>query len=130
MSAQPEGLSLFRREAGSGVRLLAGRCSSCGRLDFPRPTLCAYCRHTEIEPAPVGPEATLWAWTSVSVAPPGYEGPVPFGFGVVEVVGELRIVTRITEADPSRLTLGEPGRLVAETLGPDEAVVWTFEPDR
>ena len=62
-------------------------------------------------------EATLWAWTAVTAAPPGYAGPVPFGFGVVELMHEqLRVITRLTEPDPARLAFGQPMRLVAETL--------------
>jgi uncharacterized OB-fold protein len=117
------------REVGDGrVELLAGRCASCGRLDFPRPSVCAYCRSDEIGAEAVGPEATLWAWTGVQAAPPGYEGPVPFGFGVVELAGELRVITRIVEPDPARLTYGQPGWLVTEALPPDGALVWSFEP--
>ena len=77
------------------------------------------------------PTRTLWAWTAVTAAPPGYEGPVPFGFGVVELEREhLRIVTRLTVADPAALTFGQPMRLVADPLpGPDgEVITWAFEP--
>ncbi len=72
---------------------------------------------------------TLWAWTAVTAAPPGYTGPVPYGFGVVELVHErLRVITRLTESDPARLEFGQPMTLVAdEALSRDERVVtWAF----
>ena len=76
-------------------------------------------------------DATLWLWTAVTAAPPGYTGPVPFGFGVVELTRErLRVITRLTEPDPAQLTFGQPMRLVADTLPSEEGdvVTWAFAP--
>ena len=71
---------------------------------------------------------TLWAWTAVTAAPPGYEGPVPYGFGIVELGNEgLRVVGRLTEPDPERLRFGQPMEPVVETL-PDGHRVWAFAP--
>jgi uncharacterized OB-fold protein len=71
----------------------------------------------------------LWAWTAVTAAPPGYEGPIPYGFGIVELEAEgLRIVTRLTEPDPSQLQAGQPMRLVADHL-PGDLVAWAFAPE-
>ncbi len=68
----------------------------------------------------------------MTAAPPGYTGPVPFGFGVVELTNErLRVITRLAEPDPARLTVGQAMRLVAETLpgeDGDAVVTWAFEP--
>ena len=51
---------------------------------------------------------------------------MPFGFGVVELVHEkLRIITRLRESDPARLTFGQPMTLVADEL-PSGAVTWAF----
>jgi uncharacterized OB-fold protein len=47
----------------------------------------------------------------VTAPPPGYRGAVPFGFGVVELPEGVRVITRITEADPSRLRRGQAVRL-------------------
>ena len=67
----------------------------------------------------------------MTAAPPGYAGPVPFGFGVVELVREqLRVITRLTEPDPDRLTFGQNMRLVAETLpleNGETVTSWAFE---
>ena len=64
----------------------------------------------------LSPEGELWAWTAVTAAPPGYQGEVPYGFGVVELPEGLRIVARLTEADPGRLHAGQPMRLVVVPL--------------
>ncbi len=124
---------VFRVLEGGGAVLIGGRCTSCGRPDFPRAQVCAYCRSTNVEEAELGADGgTVWAWTSIAVAPPGYEGPVPYGFGVVELDEGIRVVTRLTEADPAHLSLGDRMRCVVDRVGADgqgnDVAAWAFEP--
>jgi uncharacterized OB-fold protein len=75
---------------------------------------------------------TLWAWTAVTAPPPGYRGEVPFGFGVVELPEHIRVITRITEADPARLRRGQVMKLEIVPLHEDEdgrqVVTYAFAP--
>lgn len=59
-------------------------------------------------------------YTTVRNRPPGYKGPVPFGFGVVELPEGIRIITRLREVDADRLQRGAPMHLVFEPLHEDE----------
>ena len=124
-----EGLLELRNDGT--IALIGGYSPTSGRHHFPRLDTCPYTGATDIETVTLSTEATLWLWTAVTAAPPGYAGPVPFGFGVVELQREhLRVVTRLTESDPLRLTFGQPMRLVAETLPGDDGdpvVTWAFE---
>jgi uncharacterized protein len=73
----------------------------------------------------------LWAWTAVTAAPPGYEGPVPYGFGVVELPEGVRVITRLTESDPAKLTQGQAMRLVLDPLVDDaerNVITYAFAP--
>jgi uncharacterized OB-fold protein len=54
---------------------------------------------------------TLWAWTAVTAPPPGYLGDTPYGVGVVELSEGIRVISRLTEADPGTLSLGQPMEL-------------------
>src|SRR5205814_5184655 len=80
--------------------------------------VCSSDLATDVERVTLSRDAVLWAWTAVTAAPPGYEGAVPYGFGVVELVREhLRVVTRLREADPAQLRseerrVGKEGRSV------------------
>ena len=57
----------------------------------------------------------------VTSQPPGYRGPLPFGFGVVELDGTgLEVITRLTESDAARLRPGLPVTLVLESLCSDD----------
>ena len=116
------------------IVLLGGYSPSSEKYHFPRLPACPYSGADDVQPAELSGRATLWGWTAVTAPPPGYEGPVPFGFGVVELVDEqLRIVTRLTEADPARLSFGQPVHLVVDGLHTDAdgttVVTYSFAPD-
>jgi uncharacterized OB-fold protein len=123
---------LFAAGPDGSARLLGGRCDTCGERHFPVAASCPYCSSDTVTEAPLSPEGTLWAWTAVTAPPPGYRGEVPFGFGVVELPERIRVVTRITEADPARLQAGQAMRLEIVPVHDDEdgrpVVTYAFAP--
>ncbi len=117
---------LFESTADGSIALIGGYSPTSGKYHFPLLDTCPYSGATDVQRVALSRDATLWAWTAVTAAPPGYTGPVPFGFGVVELVREqLRVITRLRESDPARLEFGQPVTLVADEL-PDGVVTWAF----
>ncbi len=112
---------------GESPRLLGSRCGACGGTHFPRHEACPYCSSADVAPAELSPVGTLWAWTAVTAPPPGYQGEVPFGFGVVELPEGVRVVTRLTSADPAALHAGDPMELRIVPLH-DDVVTYAFGP--
>src|SRR5258707_4703841 len=88
--------------------LLGSRCTACGRAHFPRADACPYCAAEDPEPVDLSASGVLWSWTAVTAPPPGYQGEVPFGIGVVELPEGVRVITRLTESDPAALGVGQP----------------------
>ncbi len=131
MAAGPVEPAALNLRADGSIALLGGWSPSSGRYHFPRADTCPYTGATDVEPVELSTQGRLWAWTAVTAAPPGYDGPVPYGFGVVELPEGLRVITRLTEADPARLRAGQPMRLVADELavGANTVVAWAFAPD-
>jgi uncharacterized OB-fold protein len=113
---------------GEPPRLLGSRCRTCGGHHFPRHQTCAYCSSEDVEAVELSPTGTLWTWTAVTAPPPGYQGDVPYGFGVVELPEGLRIVTRLTEPDVARLRAGQAMHLVVAPLH-DDVVTYAFAPE-
>ena len=113
----------------SAARLLGGRCPQCARFSFPALDLCPYCSTAGCEAVPLSPRGVMEVCTTVINRPPGYEGAVPFGFGVVELPEGLRIISRIS--NPERVQPGKPVRLVLDRLGTDaegrEVMTYAFE---
>ncbi len=127
MPVRPVHDGLFTR-----THLIGGRCGNCKRHHFPFATTCPYCGSTDVARVELSDTGTLWGWTAVTAPPPGYRGEVPFGFGVVELPEGLRVITRLEEADPSRLSFGMPMRFALAPLHTDDdgnqVVTYSFAP--
>jgi len=119
---------LFRERADGAIVLVGGHSPSSGRTHFPLLPACPYTGAADVHAVDLPEVGTLWGWTAVTARPPGYEGTVPFGFGIVELTDGLRVIARLTEADPAALTFGQRMHLVADALGtdPDGTVVVTY----
>jgi uncharacterized OB-fold protein len=117
---------LFEIGDDGSIALIGGYSPTSAKYHFPLLDTCPYSGATDVQRVVLTGAATLWAWTAVTAAPPGYEGAVPYGFGVVELVHEkLRVITRLRESDPARLEFGQPMTLVADEL-PNGVVTWAF----
>lgn len=116
---------LFELADDGTITLIGGYSPTSGKFHFPLLDTCPFSGATDVERVLLSRDATLWAWTAVTAAPPGYDGPVPYGFGVVELVTEqLRIITRLRESNPDALQFGQPMTLVADEL--PQGVTWAF----
>jgi uncharacterized OB-fold protein len=104
-----------------GPRLLAARCAACAGLHFPAGETCPWCGAEGCSEEAIGAEGTLSLWTTVRNAPPGYRGPIPYGFGVVDLPEGLRVVARLTESRDENLRAGLPLVLEVAPLFVDDA---------
>lgn len=124
---------LFTERPDGTIVLIGGYSPSSGRTHFPLLPACPYSGAADIETVELPQQGTLWLWTSVSARPPGYDGNLPFGFGVVELTGGLRVITRLVETDPHALEFGQPMHLVPEVLQSDddgtEVITYAFAAD-
>jgi uncharacterized protein len=119
---------LVMRVDDDGPILLGGWSPSSGLRHFPPAPVCPFTGADDVEPVDLPRTGTVWLHTTVSVPPPGYTGPVPYGLGIVELDGPplLRVVTRLAGTDLAR---GTPVRLEGEELpGPDgePVLTWVF----
>ena len=120
-------------------QLIGTRCTSCGILTFPAQDACPRCPSTEMAEQLLARRGRLWAWTTQDFPPPSppYAGPtgrdfVPFGVGFVELPGEVKVETRLTESDPAVLMPGMDMELVLVPFRTDddgnEVVTFAFRP--
>ena len=120
-------------------QLIGDRCGTCGMIAFPKQGSCPRCASTDMHEHLLARRGRLWAWTTQHFAPPSppYAGPVgeafvPFGVGYVELPGEVRVETRLTESDPERLAHGMEMELVIVPFRTDDAgnevVTFAFRP--
>ena len=124
----------------NGPQLLGGRCRQCNHHVFPFIAGCARCTSEDMERVALAKVGTLWAWTIQGFPPkaPPYLGETkpenfqPYGVGYVELDGQLKVETRLTEADPARIKNGLPMKLTTVVLckneDGDEVVTFAFAP--
>ncbi len=117
---------------GATPVLLGSQCQECGSHHFPRHDTCPYCSAEDPTPVNLSSAGTLWAWTAVTAPPPGYLGETPFGIGVVELPEGIRVISRLTESDPSVLQSGQSMELQVVVLNADEegndVITYAFSP--
>ena len=120
-------------------QLIGSRCADCGIITFPTQDSCPRCASTDMDSHLLPRRGWLWAWTTQEFPPPSppYTGPTadafaPFGVGYVELDGDVKVETRITEADPEALDIGMEMELVLLPFRTDddgnEVVTFAFRP--
>lgn len=120
-------------------QLIGSRCTACGIVTFPVQESCPRCASTGMAEHLLPRRGRLWAWTTQSFPPPSppYAGPTgdafePFGIGYVELGDEVRVETRLTEADAGALRAGMDMELVIVPFRRDddgnEVVTFAFRP--
>jgi uncharacterized OB-fold protein len=120
-------------------QLIGSRCTACGIVTFPTQGSCPRCAATGMADQLLGRRGRLWAWTTQNFPPPSppYAGPTgdafeTYGVGYVELPGEVKVETRLTEADPEALTAGMEMELVVVPFRTDdegnEVMTFAFRP--
>jgi len=111
---------------GARPALLGSRCCDCGEVYFPAARGCTRCCSTQIEPFDLGHHGRLWSWTVQDFCPkPPYDGVDneadfrPYGVGYVELACGIKVESRLTLADPTRLRIGMAMELTLEAYRHD-----------
>ena len=119
-------------------QLIGSRCAACGAVTFPAAPSCPRCGGVAMERHLLARRGRLVTWTTQGFLPkePYAGGETaetfrPFGVGLVELGGEVRVEGRLTEADPAKLRFDGEVELVVvpfRTDGDTEVVTFAFKP--
>jgi len=109
-------------------RLIGSRCPKCGATTFPVQTFCPGCPSDAMEEVLLEPRGTLWTFTTQEFRPKEpYKGPEapegdwpPYGVGYIELGNEIRVESRLTESDATKLHIGMEMELRIVPFGADE----------
>ena len=121
-------------------RLIGSRCAKCGLTTFPTQTFCPGCPSDTMEEFLLEPRGTLWTFTTQDFRPKEpYQGPEDpdaewsgYGVGYIELGEEIRVESRLTENDATKLQFGMEMELRIVPFGTDddgnELVNFAFAP--
>jgi uncharacterized OB-fold protein len=79
-------------------RLLATRCSGCGRLSFPPKTHCPGCLGADVDWVELSGRGSLYSATRVHAGPARFAADIPYALGIVDLEEGVRLVTRLLGA--------------------------------
>ena len=89
--------------------LTTTRCAACGTRAWPPRGFCGECASDRLDWVTLPAEGVVHAFTVQETGlPAGFDGPRVFA---IVKVDDLRIFTIVTNADPSKVTIGERVRL-------------------
>jgi uncharacterized OB-fold protein len=99
-------------EVEDGIHLCGAQCAQCATRIFPAAPVCPACNSENMQPLPLANAGTLYAFSTVHIAPAAWETPYTIGyvdlpegvrvFGKVEGAAQLapdaRVAVRIEPA--------------------------------
>ena len=119
-------------------QLIGSRCGECRAVTFQAQPSCPRCGAVAMERRLLPRRGRLVTWTTQGFLPkePYAGGETaetfkPFGVGLVDLDGEVRVEGRLTEANPAKLKFDGEVELVIvpfRTDGDTEVVTFAFRP--
>jgi uncharacterized OB-fold protein len=100
----------YTREIPQRYRLEAGKCSSCGKIYYP-PRLVCVCGGREFAQIPLPMDGKLVTFTIIRVGPSDFAAEVPYGLGIVELDGGVRLMAQLVDVPLDEIKTGMPVRL-------------------
>jgi uncharacterized OB-fold protein len=103
-------------------RLLLPRCASCARFIFYPRAVCPYCMSRDLPWEQLSGLGTVYTYTIVHKAPPGFHDEVPYAVASVDLDEGVRMMTRIVDCPVEEVTIGSRVRVVFRDLSQDAAL--------
>ena len=122
-------LPMYAANIDERLRIIAGKCDSCGQLAYPQRPVCTRCGGDSFADTPLSGEGTLYTWSVVA----GGGAPSEFDdeqvmtgdvlCGIVELKEGPRVMVRLADADPAGLEIGMKVRAVVRRLYDQEGIL-------
>lgn len=118
------------RAAVAEQRVLAQRCTACGRASLPPAPSCLHCGSADVRHVDAATTGALYTWTVTHVAfDPAYTGDVPYTVGVVDLDDGSRLCGMV-DLPSERLRSGLRVRMTWRRSPVDGEPVWAFSDEQ
>lgn len=111
---QPFTIEQFYKYMLNG-KFMAGKCRKCGKVHLPPRPLCDKCFSKEFEWIELPKTGKLLTYTIIHVAPPQFQGIIPYAVGIIQLENGLKIPGMIKMVQPEQIRIGMPLTMDFET---------------
>ncbi|MEM2970263.1 MAG: Zn-ribbon domain-containing OB-fold protein [Candidatus Bathyarchaeia archaeon] len=87
-------------------KLMATKCTNCGKLHLPPKPICSNCYSKQIQWIQLETKGQLLTYTVIHIAPEQFQKNTPYAFGIVELKNGLRLPGIIKGIDHENLKIG------------------------
>jgi uncharacterized OB-fold protein len=102
MTEAPFTIEQFYKYLAQG-KLMAGKCTHCGKIHLPPRPLCDRCFHQQFSWLEIAGKGKLVTYTIIHVAPQQFVSMAPYAVGIVQLENGLKLPGMITSATPLRI---------------------------
>jgi len=110
------------RETPGRYNLIGARCANCGKVFFPKRSICPECRRAslgKIEEYELRDEGTVFTYSVIHEAPAENGKLKPYAIAMIKTEDGVLITGQLADVDLSKIEIGMPVRAVLRKLGED-----------
>jgi len=104
-TAEPFTIDQFYKFLAQG-KLMAGKCTHCGKIHLPPRPLCDKCFHQQFTWIAVPSKGKLLTYTVIHVAPQQFQDMAPYAVGIVQLENGAKLPGMITGVTQEQLRIG------------------------
>ena len=105
MTAEPFTIEQFYKFLAQG-KLMAGKCTHCGKIHLPPRPLCDKCFHQAFTWTEISPKGKLLTYTVIHIAPPQFQDLAPYAVGIIQLENHTKLPGMITNLPQEQLRIG------------------------
>jgi uncharacterized OB-fold protein len=108
------------RETPGRYNLIGTKCANCGRVYFPRRSICPECRRSSLgrmEEFKLKDEGVVFTYSVIHEAPAENSRLKPYAIAMVRTDDGVLITGQLVDVDPEKIEIGMPVRAVLRKLG-------------
>ncbi|MDR0334865.1 MAG: Zn-ribbon domain-containing OB-fold protein [Methanomassiliicoccaceae archaeon] len=110
------------RETPGRYNLIGTKCGSCGKVYFPRRSLCPECRRAsmgKMESYKLKDEGIVFTYSIIHEAPADNNALKPYAVAMIMTDDGVLITGQLVDVDLDKVEIGMPVRAVLRKLGED-----------
>lgn len=87
-------------------RVMAAKCSKCGKLLLPPKPMCTNCLSTDLKWVELKKRGKLLTYTVIHVSPKQFESMAPYAVGIVKLEDGPNLLGTIRGIEPGKISVG------------------------